>query len=122
MEILAALANSVRLLGVAAEALEADLRALPEVVGVHDLHVWTITSGMDAVSVHLVVAPGSDTHAPLDRPATGFGPATGSATRRSRSSPATTTGATGSSGEPGAAGRGTDPVRIADGSGRLGWV
>ena len=49
------------------DAVEADLRALPEVVGLHDLHVWTITSGMDAVSVHLVVAPGSDTHATLDR-------------------------------------------------------
>lgn len=31
------------------------LAGLPGVEGVHDLHVWTITSGMVALSVHLVV-------------------------------------------------------------------
>ncbi len=31
------------------------LICLPGVVGVHDLHVWTITSGRDALSAHLVV-------------------------------------------------------------------
>lgn len=45
----------------------ADLSALEDVIEVHDLHVWTITSGMDAVSVHLRVRPGADTHAVLDR-------------------------------------------------------
>ena len=35
--------------------LEARLLALPGVEAVHDLHVWTITSGMDAMSGHLVV-------------------------------------------------------------------
>ncbi len=49
------------------EAVEADLLALPPVEEVHDLHVWTITSGMDAVSVHLAVRPGSDMHAVLDQ-------------------------------------------------------
>jgi cobalt-zinc-cadmium efflux system protein len=44
-----------------------DLQALDEVVDAHDLHVWTITSGMDAVSVHLQVKPGADMHAVLDR-------------------------------------------------------
>ncbi|MCW4351862.1 cation diffusion facilitator family transporter [Hoyosella sp. YIM 151337] len=34
-------------------ALEADLRALPGVDDVHDLHVWTLTTGMDVVTVHL---------------------------------------------------------------------
>ena len=29
--------------------------------------MWTITSGMDAVSVHLQVHPRADTHAVLDR-------------------------------------------------------
>ncbi|MFZ2281981.1 MAG: cation diffusion facilitator family transporter [Prosthecobacter sp.] len=29
------------------------------VTAVHDLHVWTITSGMDAVSAHLVLVPGA---------------------------------------------------------------
>jgi cobalt-zinc-cadmium efflux system protein len=28
------------------------------VAGVHDLHIWTITSGLHALSAHLVVAPG----------------------------------------------------------------
>lgn len=36
--------------------LEAKLRALPGVLAVHDLHVWTVTSGLDAMSGHLVVA------------------------------------------------------------------
>jgi cobalt-zinc-cadmium efflux system protein len=30
---------------------------------VHDLHIWTITSGFDAVSVHVIAAPGVDQHA-----------------------------------------------------------
>ena len=36
--------------------LERSLREIPGVTAVHDLHVWTITSGMDAISCHLVVA------------------------------------------------------------------
>lgn len=47
--------------------LARDLELLPDVVEAHDLHVWTITSGMDAVSVHLRVRPGTDTHAVLDQ-------------------------------------------------------
>ena len=43
-----------------------DLEQLEQVVEAHDLHVWTITSGMDAMSVHLQVRPGADTHAVLD--------------------------------------------------------
>jgi cobalt-zinc-cadmium efflux system protein len=31
------------------------LATLPGVTGVHDLHVWSITSGMEALSAHLVV-------------------------------------------------------------------
>ena len=30
---------------------------------VHDLHVWTITSGFPALSAHVLVAPGDDCHA-----------------------------------------------------------
>jgi cobalt-zinc-cadmium efflux system protein len=44
-----------------------DLQALDAVVEAHDLHVWTITSGMDAVSVHLQVRPDADMHAVLDQ-------------------------------------------------------
>lgn len=36
--------------------LERKLLAVPGVTAVHDLHVWTITSGLDAMSCHLVVA------------------------------------------------------------------
>ncbi|AMY53920.1 cation diffusion facilitator family transporter [Rhodococcoides fascians] len=35
------------------DALTGDLSALPGVKGVHDLHVWTLTTGMDVATVHL---------------------------------------------------------------------
>lgn len=35
-------------------AVEESIRQTEEVEDVHDLHVWTITSGMDALSVHVV--------------------------------------------------------------------
>jgi cobalt-zinc-cadmium efflux system protein len=38
------------------EALAAD----PDVVEVHDLHVWTVTSGFPALSAHVVVSRGCD--------------------------------------------------------------
>jgi cobalt-zinc-cadmium efflux system protein len=38
--------------------LERGLREVPGVRHVHDLHVWTITSGMHALSAHLVVECG----------------------------------------------------------------
>jgi len=47
--------------------LEGELGALPGVVDVHDLHVWTLTSEMDAASAHLMTGPGSDAHEVLDR-------------------------------------------------------
>lgn len=47
-------------------ALQAQLAALPGVIDVHDLHVWTLTSDMDAASAHLMVADGADQHAVLD--------------------------------------------------------
>ncbi len=47
------------------DKLEKVLRALPDVVDVHDLHVWTITSGIDAMSGHLVVVDGADEQAVL---------------------------------------------------------
>lgn len=36
------------------DAVRHDLTALPGVTGVHDLHVWTLTTGMDVATVHLV--------------------------------------------------------------------
>jgi cobalt-zinc-cadmium efflux system protein len=38
------------------DRLRHELEGLPGVAGVHDLHVWSITSGMDAMSGHIVVA------------------------------------------------------------------
>ncbi|MCP2194267.1 cobalt-zinc-cadmium efflux system protein [Williamsia deligens] len=35
------------------DAVRADLAALPGVHDVHDLHIWTLTTGMDVVTVHL---------------------------------------------------------------------
>jgi cobalt-zinc-cadmium efflux system protein len=38
----------------------------PGVVDCHDLHAWTITSGMNVVSAHVVLAEGADPAATLD--------------------------------------------------------
>lgn len=50
-----------------AQMLEADLAALPGVVDVHDVHLWTLTSDMEVASAHVMVAGNSDAHAVLDR-------------------------------------------------------
>jgi cobalt-zinc-cadmium efflux system protein len=39
------------------------LAAEPQVVEVHDLHLWTVTSGFPAFSAHVLVEGGSDCHA-----------------------------------------------------------
>ncbi len=44
------------------DAVGRELARLATVTGVHDLHVWTLTSGMDVASVHLV-ASGDDARA-----------------------------------------------------------
>jgi cobalt-zinc-cadmium efflux system protein len=41
--------------------------SLPGVIAVHDLHVWTITSGMESLSAHLVVEEGREGRALLAR-------------------------------------------------------
>lgn len=41
-------------------AVERDVRAVPGVLALHDLHVWTITSGMESATGHIVVAPDAD--------------------------------------------------------------
>jgi cobalt-zinc-cadmium efflux system protein len=48
------------------DQLATDLGAIDGVVDVHDLHVWTLTSEMDAASAHLVTRAGADAHAVLD--------------------------------------------------------
>lgn len=48
--------------GVDLEVLERELTALPGVTGIHDLHVWTLTSGMDVASVHVAVSDPASQH------------------------------------------------------------
>lgn len=42
------------------------LAGLHGVAEVHDLHLWTLTSGIEAPSCHVVVADGADSHHVLD--------------------------------------------------------
>jgi cobalt-zinc-cadmium efflux system protein len=53
--------------GIDMDAIEADLGDLAGVVDVHDLHVWTLTSDMEAATAHLMVRTGTDGHAVLDQ-------------------------------------------------------
>ncbi len=48
------------------EAVREAMMSAAGVVEVHDLHIWTITSGMDSLSAHVVLAPGFESHAALD--------------------------------------------------------
>jgi len=38
------------------------MAAIPEVVEVHDLHIWTVTSGFPALAAHVLVAEDADCH------------------------------------------------------------
>ena len=49
--------------GIVAEDVGRTIAGVPKVVEVHDLHVWTITSGFPALSAHVLVEPGADCHA-----------------------------------------------------------
>ena len=49
-----------------AGSVESDLRALPGVTDVHDLHVWTLTSGMNVLTAHVVTQDEDATHQVLD--------------------------------------------------------
>jgi cobalt-zinc-cadmium efflux system protein len=48
--------------GIDADEVGRALAAAEGVVEVHDLHIWTITSGFPALSAHVLVAPGGDCH------------------------------------------------------------
>lgn len=48
------------------EEVHAHLSALEGVFDVHDLHLWTLTSGMEVATVHLVLSDGVDPHPVLD--------------------------------------------------------
>ena len=51
--------------GMTVEEVVADLESVAGVAGVHDLHVWTLTSGMNVATAHLVLTDGSDPQAVL---------------------------------------------------------
>ncbi|MGI8536196.1 MAG: cation diffusion facilitator family transporter [Mycobacteriales bacterium] len=44
----------------------ARLAGLPGVVSVHDLHIWTVTDGIESATAHVVVAQDADWHGVLD--------------------------------------------------------
>jgi cobalt-zinc-cadmium efflux system protein len=49
--------------GIDAQAVGRRLAEVEGVVEVHDLHIWTITSGFPALSAHVLVGRGDDCHA-----------------------------------------------------------
>jgi cobalt-zinc-cadmium efflux system protein len=49
--------------GIDTRAVGERLATVPGVVEVHDLHIWTITSGFPALSAHVLVGRGEDCHA-----------------------------------------------------------
>lgn len=53
--------------GMDVDAVRDRLLGLPGVAGVHELHIWTLTSGMDTATGHVVVDEGEDYHDVLDR-------------------------------------------------------
>lgn len=58
-EVLAVLGQHVPA-GMEIEAVTASLAAVDGVCDVHDLHVWTLTSGMNVATAHLVLGQGAD--------------------------------------------------------------
>jgi cobalt-zinc-cadmium efflux system protein len=63
------LRDSIRILleasprGIDPDEVGRSMASLPGVKEVHDLHVWTITSGFPALSAHVLVGRGDDCHA-----------------------------------------------------------
>ncbi|MEW1845084.1 cation diffusion facilitator family transporter [Nonomuraea angiospora] len=53
--------------GMDATTVAHDLAAIDGVRDVHDLHLWTLTSGMNVATAHLVTADQNDNHAVLDQ-------------------------------------------------------
>ena len=51
---------------IALDAVRSRLSAIPGVESVHDLHVWTLTSGVIAMSVHAVVRESEDHQSVLE--------------------------------------------------------
>lgn len=66
-------AQAVRILmevappGLDVEQVRAQILTLPGVADVHDLHIWTVTSGMETATGHVVLADDAELHSVLDR-------------------------------------------------------
>jgi cobalt-zinc-cadmium efflux system protein len=52
--------------GMAPDEVSHALASIPGVADVHDLHVWTLTSGMNIATAHLMTTTDADAHAVLD--------------------------------------------------------
>jgi cobalt-zinc-cadmium efflux system protein len=52
---------------IALDAVRVKLASIPKVESVHDLHVWTVTSGMIALSAHAIVRDCQDHQSVLER-------------------------------------------------------
>ena len=52
--------------GLDIEAVAQQLAALPGVADVHDLHAWTLTSGMNVATAHLVLDPDTESQTVLE--------------------------------------------------------
>ena len=53
--------------GLDVEEVRRRILALPGVLDVHDLHIWTVTSGLESATGHVVIADGADYHDVLDK-------------------------------------------------------
>lgn len=53
--------------GMKIDEVAVDLGGIAGVLDVRDLHLWTLTSGMNVATAHLVAADGTSAHAVLDR-------------------------------------------------------
>lgn len=53
--------------GMDVEEIRRRITELPDVLDVHDLHVWTLTSGVENATGHVVVSDDADYHDVLDR-------------------------------------------------------
>ena len=66
-------AQAVRILmevappGLDVEEVRERIIALPGVADVHDLHIWTVTSGIETATGHVVLEDGAELHSVLDR-------------------------------------------------------
>jgi cobalt-zinc-cadmium efflux system protein len=53
--------------GMELERIRAAMQSVEGVIKVHDLHVWTVTSGVHTLSAHTVIRPEDDPHKILDQ-------------------------------------------------------